>query len=282
MPGGFGTNARTPELSDHLSWTKVAEAISSAGTVPGIQLATTWPGYRGQRKFVVDAPGQILAAARQLASKLTQEEMANLLDAFGDAARLAVDHGYRHIQVHAAHGYLPNLLLDRDLNPRYGYVQERLVGLVELLRSQNVETSLRWSMRTGDAEFDQRGVLRGVAEIEAMKFDFIDLSSGYYNIDKRLIYPSTEHFLSQRYDDSMYVANNLPRQNFIISGKIPPFSDNLPENVEIGLCRDLIANPNFIRSGTNGCQNRGKCHYHSRGTGSLTCPTWDQHSKTRL
>lgn len=279
IPGGFGTNAQTPTLSDHSRWADIAKAISSEGTLPGIQLATTWPNYLGQRKFLAKEPGQVIEAARHLLSDITRDEIDDVLDGFRAAAQTAVEHGYQHIQIHAAHGYLPSLLLDRGLNPLAEYVQGKMAELTSFLKSQKVETSLRWSMRTGDPEFDRRGIEKGVADVASLHFDFIDLSSGYYNIDKRLIYPSTDHFLSQRYKDSLRVAHRFPEQFFILSGRISAISADLPDNVEIGLCRDLIANPKFLVDWTEGCRNRGKCHYHSRGSDRLTCPTWHENSK---
>ncbi|MEE4210824.1 MAG: hypothetical protein V2I43_16360 [Parvularcula sp.] len=279
IPGGVGTNAQSPEISRHPRWTDIAEAITCAGSMPGIQLATTWPGYLGQRKFVLDDPSQAIEAARQLLAKITQDDIVGVLNGFRSAARMAVDHGYRHVQIHAAHGYLPSLLLDRDLNARFGFVQEQMADLADYLRSQKVESSVRWSMRTGDPVFDQRGILESVGNVTSLQFEFIDLSSGHYDIDKRLIYPSTERFLARRHSDSLFVANSLPEQNFIVSGRIATLAAEWPNNVDLGICRDLIANPNFLSSWTLGCRNRGKCHYHSRGYDRLRCPTWEENSK---
>lgn len=282
VPGGFGTNEQTPELSESCRWADVAGAIARAGSVPGIQLATTWPDYLGQRRFVFGEPSQTVEAARKLLASMTRKDITDIINKFKNAAKMAIDHGYGHIQIHAAHGYLPNLLLDRDLNALSGHMQEGMAKLADSLRSQKVETSLRWSMRTGDPEFDRRGVLDGVADIASLQFEFVDLSSGYYNIDKRLIYPSTDSFISQRLKDSLQVAQAFPDQRFIVSGKISKLLSELPENVDLGVCRDLIANPQFLKAWRNGCRNRGKCHYYSRGSDRLTCPTWTENSTVEI
>ncbi|MFY2822981.1 hypothetical protein ACOQFT_03510 [Ruegeria sp. MALMAid1280] len=279
IPGGFGTNNQTPTLSTHSRWAAIAEAISSEGTAPGIQLATTWPSYIGQRKFVVREPSETIKAARQLLSMMTRDDIDSVMDGFRAAAQMAVTHGYQHIQIHAAHGYLPCLLLDKDLNPLAPYVKDEMAELASFLRSQKVETSVRWSIRTGDSEFDQRGIEESVSNVSSLQFDFVDLSSGHYNIDKRLIYPSTDYFLSQRHHDSLEIANKFPEQRFILSGRVSAFLGDLPNNVEVGLCRDLIANPRFLTELTDGCRNRGKCHYHSRGLDRLSCPTWSESSR---
>jgi len=278
VPGGFGTNAQTPELSENFRWADVADAIARAGSVPGIQLATTWPDYHGQRRFVFGESDRTIDAARKLLASMTKRDITDIINKFKNAAQMAVDHGYGHIQIHAAHGYLPNLLLDRGVNSLSEHAQEGMAKLADSLRSQKIETSLRWSMRTGDSEFDRRGILDSAADLVPLQFKFVDLSSGYYNIDKRLIYPSTEYFISQRLKDSLQVAQTFPEQRFIVSGKISNFSGDLPENVDLGICRDLIANPQFLKDWTNGCRNRGKCHYYSRGSDRLTCPTWTENS----
>lgn len=278
VPGGFGTNEQTPELSKNSRWAEVADAIARAGSVPGIQLATTWPDYHGQRTFVFGEPSRTIDTARKLLASMTPRDVANIIDKFKSAAQMAIDHGYGHIQIHAAHGYLPSLLLDRRLSSLSDYASEGMANLAAFLRSQKIETSLRWSMRTGDPEFDRRGFLEGAADIVALHFNFVDLSSGYYNIDKRLIYPSTKPFLFQRKEDSLEIATSFPAQQFIVSGKISNFLEDLPGNVDLGVCRDLIANPQFLKDWTNGCRNRGKCHYYSRGSDRLTCPTWTKNS----
>lgn len=278
VPGGFGTNAQTPELSGNSRWADVADAIARAGSLPGIQLATTWPDYLGQRRFVFSEPSRTIESARKLLAGMTTKDITYIINSFKNAAQLAVAHGYGHIQIHAAHGYLPNLLLDRDINVFFAHAQEEMAKLVEYLRERKIETSIRWSMRTGDPEFDERGVLRGVADIIPLRFEYVDLSSGYYNIDKRLIYPTTELFVSQRLEDSLRVAESFPDQQFIISGKISNSLSNLPKNVDLGICRDLIANPQFLKEWVNGCRNRGKCHYYSRGSNRLTCPTSTENS----
>lgn len=274
VPGGFGTNAQSPVLSAKSEWTTLADAIAGAGSVPGLQLATTWSCYLGQRKFVSGKPSQAIDSARDLLKTITRKAVAESIDKFRVAAQMAVNHGYKHIQIHAAHGYLLSLLLDRELSPLYEHAHEGMASLAEFLRTQKVETSIRWSMRTGDPDFDRRGVLERFEDIVSLNFDFVDLSSGYYNIDKRLIYPATDAFVSLRLEDSLRIARTFPDQNFIVSGKISSFQGRFPENVDLGICRDLIANPQFLKLWTNGCQNRGKCHYYSRGSDRLICPNW--------
>lgn len=275
VPGGHGSNNSTPTLSGDGIWSTIAASIAERGSIPGIQLASTWGGYVGNRNFVGSAPDQVIAAARNIVEELGEDGVLAVLRAFGNAAGMAVDHGFRHIQLHGAHGYLLNLLIHDRINPRAERARECLARLAEVLAADNVETSLRISMRTGDLAFDAVGSVSLSDQIAALPFDYIDLSSGFYNIDKRLIYPARQDLLRDRFNESVIVSQRNPDRNFIFSGRAMKLLENtFLSNVHVGICRDLIANPDFLSDPQSGCQNRSKCHYFSRGELSLRCALW--------
>lgn len=277
VPGGFGSNAATPTLTDNVVWEQVATAIAAQGTVPGIQLATAWEGYKGSRKFVGQAGDQVINTARALVHTMGRDGIEDILDTFDSAAQMARDHGYGHVQVHAAHGYFLSLLVDARIYAEAEHVLDRLAAMATRLATDGCESSIRISLKTGDAAFDADGREEFQDRIAALPFDFFDLSSGFYNIDKRLIYPSLSHIRSERLAESLSVAARHPAKAFILSGRaahVAPAS--LPLNVHIGLCRDLIANPNFLTDPARGCCGKNKCHYFSRGAEHLTCALWEQ------
>lgn len=274
VPGGHGSNKTTPTLNRNPIWSEVAEAIRASGSLPGIQLATAWAGYRGLRKFVAPTGQSVIEQARSLVQSLDLELVKQSIDSFFEAATMAVEHGFGHVQLHAAHGYLPSLLIDDRINPNASNVREQFANLAQWLNSQQVETSIRLSMKTGSAEFDNLGTEAFLDATAALPFDFVDLSSGFYNIDKRLIYPSRPEILAARLEESLAVARQHPDRRFIFSGRILNKKIDFPPNAHIGICRDLIANPNFLSERLNGCRNHGKCHYYSRGSDHVTCPRW--------
>jgi hypothetical protein len=51
IPRGYGTNANSATISTAPIWAELANAIASRGSLPGVQLATTWEGYLGSRSF---------------------------------------------------------------------------------------------------------------------------------------------------------------------------------------------------------------------------------------
>jgi 2,4-dienoyl-CoA reductase-like NADH-dependent reductase (Old Yellow Enzyme family) len=275
VPGGFGSNAVTPAITGETVWADLAATIRTGGSVPGIQLATTWQGYVGSRKFVATNPDDVISQARQLVAEMGVEQIGSILDAFDTGTDVAVQHGFRHIQIHAAHGYLLGLLVDQRINRDAARVLERLTTLGERLRRAGIETSIRISLRTGDAHFDSRGAVDFQNAIAHLPFDYVDLSSGFYNIDKRLIYPARPDTLATRLDDSLALAARHPGCRFILSGRAMRHNwAEFPPNMHVGLCRDLIANPKFLREPGNGCHNHNKCHYFSRGQDRLTCARW--------
>jgi 2,4-dienoyl-CoA reductase-like NADH-dependent reductase (Old Yellow Enzyme family) len=186
-----------------------------------------------------------------------------------------VDAGFRHLQVHAAHGYLFSLLVDYRLNEHAPEALERLTYWAARHSAAGIETSIRLSLRTGDSEFDADGSDHFHAEIAGLPFDFVDVSSGFYNIDKQLIYPGRPDVLRTRRAETIALADRFPERRFILSGRalLEPEHD-LPPNLHIGLCRDLIANPDYLADNSKGCVNSGKCHYFSRGTDHVICPQW--------
>ncbi|MFC4257182.1 hypothetical protein GRI97_16320 [Altererythrobacter xixiisoli] len=274
VPGGHGSNSSTPSIREDSVWARIADAMRFAGSLPGIQLASAWAGYHGAKKFLSVDGNQVIARARELSASLSPSDLDRIIDAFATGAAMAVEYGYGHVQVHAAHGYLLSLLVDDRINPAADRVLERLSKIAEWLKSRGVESSIRISMKTGEPSFDREGATEFHRTVSALPFDFIDLSSGFYNIDKRLIYPSRPDFVEQRLLDSVEIALRHPERNFIISGRMLDRGDRLPHNAHLGVCRDLIANPGALNDPSNGCQNHGKCHYYSRGKPHVTCKRW--------
>lgn len=277
MPGGHGSNASTPTLSSSPTWTRLAAGIAEKGTLPGIQLATAWEGYTGSRRFRSLEGPKVIGQARALVRDLPNHQLNALLDAFDEAADLAAGHGFRHIQVHAAHGYLMSLLLDPRISARADRALDRVSSMARRCGAEGLEMSIRISLRTGDAEFDSAGREDFLAAIAGLPFAFVDVSSGFYNVDKQLIYPARPDTLKARREETLSYATGFPERQFILSGRamnLPVIS--LPENVHLGLCRDLIANPRFLTEPSVGCVNSGKCHYFSRGEDHVTCPRWTE------
>jgi hypothetical protein len=143
------------------------------------------------------------------------------------------------------------------------------------LHSLGVETSIRFSLRTGDRAFDENGRDVFLDAIASLPIDYLDASSGFYSLDKRLIYPSLASIRAARRLETLLLAARHVGVHFIFSGGLADeLEAQLPANIHIGICRDLIANPNHLNDPSNGCVTSMKCHYFSRGEAHLTCSRW--------
>jgi 2,4-dienoyl-CoA reductase-like NADH-dependent reductase (Old Yellow Enzyme family) len=275
-PDGVGTNDVCTKISADSAWQRLADAISEQGAIAGIQLSSTWSGYRGITKFVPSSRDDQAAGYKTLASSLTKNDAIAAFDSLRRGTDFAVKAGFRHVQLHAAHGYLFSLLIDRRFSPHAEFAAKSIEAWAKELKSIQVETSLRFSMWTGHGMFDDDYGNKFIDEIAAFPVDYLDASVGFYNIDKRLIYPSTSQLLTERVAATLAIAERQPGTNVILSGMSShAWNDQLPTNVHIGICRDLIANPDFLKERTNGCQTCMKCHYFSRGVSHLSCGQWE-------
>lgn len=281
LPGGHPVNAMTAMMSSDPRWKTLATSISSRGTTPGIQLATAWENYEGATSFRPKDWAETIAKSRALAASVGPTRLRQLFVGLRTGTEMAAEAGYRHVQLHGAHGYLFSLLMDRRLYDGAAECLEFVGCWAQTCREAGLETSVRISLRTGDADFDREGAAAYQDAASSLPVDIVDVSSGFYNIDKRLIYPSTRVILRDRHRETSELAARHPRTQFILSGKASGVVDDLPPNVHLGLCRDLIANPRFLAGRSDGCKNSGKCHYHSRGGSNVWCPLWDADSAFR-
>lgn len=275
IPRWYGTNSNTPCISRDSRWHDLASAISNRGTLPGIQLAAVWESYFGERSFRPPNGRNLIEYSRDIARRIGIKGIRFAMQSLEEAASLAIEAGFRHLQIHAAHGYLFNLLADDRINSNAAETLFLINNWVNKHSNSCIETSIRISLKSGDTTFDTDGNHRFYSQIVEIPFDFIDISSGFYNINKQLIYPGRPDLLRDRRLETIHLARRFPDRNFIISGRalVHPEHD-LPSNLHIGLCRDLIANPDYLRDSSRHCKNHGKCHYYSRGENSLTCAQW--------
>ena len=277
IPGGYAGNDHTPTITASSIWTTVAREISQRGTLPGIQLATAWRNYVGQTRFRSNNSARVIAGARRFASQISEQGVRDFFQSLDEGTVLAVDAGFVHVQLHAAHGYLFSLLIDKRIFDGADDVLARVADWALKWSDAGVETSIRFSLRTGDQSFDAKGTEFFQSRIASLPVHYVDVSSGFYNIDKRLIYPGRSDTLAARRAETLALADKNEGASFIYSGRALLRSQpELPPNVHVGLCRDLIANPDYLSDRSRGCKNSGKCHYYSRGASNITCPRWNE------
>lgn len=275
IPGGTASNNVCAEISAAPAWRELAQAISEQGALAGVQLSSAWPGYSGMKRFVPRAGEDPLSEYRTLGASISPASASAAFDELFRGTEIAVKAGFRHVQLHAAHGYLFNVLVDRRLSSHAELAAKSIRRWADDLASDDIETSIRFSMWAGHPLLDQDHSAKFADEIATLPVDYVDTSAGFYNVDKRLIYPSTAALLSEREKATLDIAARHPLRNVVMSGRSTgAWDDSLPSNVHIGICRDLIANPDYLADRTGGCNTCMKCHYYSRGESQLTCGQW--------
>lgn len=273
IDSGVGSNLNCLQLCEDSRWELLASSILNAGSKPGIQLSTAAINYTGIKEFVAKKSDNPIAYYQKLASQYTSDMQLVILDKLFKSSILAKKMGYGHVQFHSAHGYLFSLLTDDYFNVHADTFRNILKEIIVELISEGIEVSIRISMLTGVKSVDKCRV-EYYGKIVSLGADFIDLSNGFYNVNKNLIYPVTKGALHSRLKLSLDICNKHHNQKFILSGKSLKHHSDLPSNVDIGICRDLVANPKFILEERNGCNDCGKCHYYSHNMDSLHCGMW--------
>jgi hypothetical protein len=277
VPSGTGSNDHSARISTDPVWKHLSGVVAHAGALPGIQLATAWEGYEGLRSFKAKNLNEQVAAYKAIAASLSSSGVKAILSSFRSGAELAMMAGFRHIQFHAAHGYLLGLLLDRRFFAGAADVADMLSEQIIWAKSAGSETSIRVSVKTGSRALDEADDSGHLSRIISLPVDTIDVSAGLYNLDKRLIYPYSAEHLAERRRWTVSIAEAQPNKRIIISGFASRHDPSLlPQNVDLGLCRDLIANKDFLASDDKGCELCMKCHYFSRGESNLQCGMWSR------
>ena len=274
-------NASTGILSDNESWASLAETIREGGAIPAIQLSATLPGYKGQRAFVAHSTEAVIQQFKELFNQMSEYDWQALGSKFVQAIKACWKHGFSHVQLHAAHGYAFSLVLDPEVNPaKRGW--KALISILDLLASSNQHAaSLRVSWHTGLPYDDMRQ-----SRILELWRPFIgkielDLSNGYYNLDKRHIYPPHQNGEAPFLANAVALAKEFPKASFVVAGNIwNPYETLkvIPSNLNISIGRALIADPDYLlrknKTSLMLCDDCGECHFYSNGAKNVTCPIW--------
>ncbi|MCD6341620.1 MAG: FAD-dependent oxidoreductase [Thaumarchaeota archaeon] len=136
---GISSNEHIPGLA------RLASIIKDSGARAGIQIE-----HCGRQKFLgtkpIKAPSRIpwpelyeKVGPDAIPDELTIDEIYEIIDAFGDAARRAVDAGFELIEIHGAHGYLLTNFFSPHTNKRTdmwgGSLENRMRIYIEVVRN---------------------------------------------------------------------------------------------------------------------------------------------------
>lgn len=265
----------------------LARAISKRGSLPGIQIASTPANLNPSRNWRAKAITAEAERLRAIVSSFSDRGLRVHLAEFLRSASLAAQAGYSVIQIHAAHGYLLSLLLHPSTNVRRGEFSVDapwIEQFISVLRHRLEQTllSLRISALTGllPVEEDVDWTRQVLNRVASAGVDIVDLSAGFYTIDRRLIYPSGEWTQPVYMQWIPQLTRDLPCL-IAIAGRVNAMlalPNTLPDNILLAFGRALIADPRFVEklhtgatAAINQCTLRNRCHYFSRGLPALEC-----------
>ncbi len=120
--------------------TRLAEAVKEAGTPVAIQI--NHAGMKSDPELIGTA--SIGPSALNGARELTEEDIRDLTEAFGQAAARAVSSGFDVVEIHGAHGFLlcqfESPITNRRQDGYGGSLEERMQLPIEVVRRVHRET----------------------------------------------------------------------------------------------------------------------------------------------
>lgn len=244
--------------------TFVADAIRRHGAVPSIELshsgqyAGTYMSDKNKKDSLCQwGPSDGVRPDGRQVRALSEEQIADIVKAYGNAAALAKRAGYEMIMVHAGHGWLINQFLSPYFNhreDRYGGSLENRVRLArEILQSVRdaVGPGFPIELRMSGSELFEGGYeLQDGCRIAKMLEDLVDLihvSAGSYQFGFFTTHPSmfSEHGMN------VYLAAEIKKHVSKPVATIGAIND--PEMMEeilregkadvIYMARELLADP---------------------------------------
>ncbi|WP_419660327.1 NADH:flavin oxidoreductase/NADH oxidase [Desulfosarcina variabilis str. Montpellier] len=178
---------------------KMVERVKSYDVCFGVQLMHGGrQSYHDQK--VAPSPIPALAVVKGVPKELSLAEIAELVAAFGDAARRCREAGFDFVEVHAAHGYLINQFMAPNSNHRTdqygGSFENRIRFFLELLADIKAKAGADFpvGLRINGEDYVDGGwtlddALRLAPILEQNGADYLHVSAGVYG-SKQLTIPS--------------------------------------------------------------------------------------------
>lgn len=178
---------------------KMVTTVKRYDTCFGVQLM-----HGGRQSYhdhkVAPSPIPAPAVVKGIPTALTVEAIAELVAAFGDAARRCRDAGFDFVEVHGAHGYLINQFLALNSNQRDdqygGSFENRIRFFLELLADikAKVGSDFPVGLRINGEDYIEGGwtltdALRLAPILESKGADYLHVSAGVYG-SSQLTIPS--------------------------------------------------------------------------------------------
>jgi 2,4-dienoyl-CoA reductase-like NADH-dependent reductase (Old Yellow Enzyme family)/NADPH-dependent 2,4-dienoyl-CoA reductase/sulfur reductase-like enzyme len=187
---GLHTDAMVPGLR------KLTDALHAEGALAAVEInhggRTAQAAVSGY-KNLAPSPVPCEVAGGEVPRELTAGECRDLVAAYGQAARRAVDAGFDVINIHAAHGYLIHQVMSPISNHRTDEfaAPEHFMNLViDEVRKEAPDAII--GMRVSVVEGPADGITAGqqlaiIAKAHLERLDFLDISAGSYEAGEWIV-----------------------------------------------------------------------------------------------
>ncbi len=256
---------------------KLADAIHQEGGRVVVQI--NHGGMQCEEGTVADtiAPSHIEGPyLERPAREITLDEIDELIEAYGEAARRVKEAGFDGVQIHAAHGYLIGEFLSPLINHRTdqwgGDTNRRMQFLKNVSKSvrEKIGPTFPMLIKLGMMDGVDEGLSAAegteiVAELAGMSFDGIEISGGFggggsYNIKKGIRSEDREAYFLPLAEKARK-ATDLPI--ILVGGfrSLPVMERVLKDGQAdfISMCRPLISEPDLPRRLREGVQIKSRC-----------------------
>ncbi|MCL0046870.1 NADH:flavin oxidoreductase [Thermodesulfovibrionales bacterium] len=192
---------------------RLAEAVHKNGGKVMIQLVhggrQCFPAHIGMERPI--APSEVYDRSTRITPRaMTDAEIWEIIEAFGYAARRAMDAGFDGIQIHGAHGYLVSEFLSPHTNRRDDYwggdEQRRFHFLEEVYRAMKKEVRDDYpiSIKMNADDFVEGGLrpeegLRIAKRLEYLNIGAIEVSGGMYESGMKTVRPNISDVEQEAY-----------------------------------------------------------------------------------
>ncbi|MEH7247550.1 NAD(P)/FAD-dependent oxidoreductase [Neobacillus niacini] len=244
-----------------LSW--LVSSIHDAGAKAGIQIE-----HCGRQKFLgtppIKAPSRIpwptlYEQTGVVPEELIIEEIKQIVDSFGDAAKRAQTAGFDLVEIHAAHGYLITNFLSPHTNKRTdlygGSLENRMRFLLEVIKNVKAKVGEKFpiTMRINGTDYEPDGItidetIEVCKQAEQLGIFAFHVSGGDHHMMNYQVSPMTVPK-----GPNVWAAEAIKRSVSIpimASGSIttPEFAEKILQEDKadlISLGRPLLADPYF-------------------------------------
>lgn len=202
---------------------------------------------------------------------MTKTQIDELVEAYGNTVRLCKDAGLDGVEIHGAHGYLPQQFLSANTNKREddygGSLENRMRFLMEIMRAcyEHADEGFAVGVRlAADATFGGIGPEENIAVLNALQAegitDFVDVSMGNYHSFPKLI-----GGMHEPVGYELETAEPVTRQSgdtpSIVTGRFRTLEEvdqaiRLGQADLVGMTRATIADPDLVRKTMDGAATR--------------------------